>query len=364
MIQRKDHKKTVLSLCDGIACAFESLKQIGYKESDITYIASEIDKDAKQVAIDNHPSIYHIGDIRNITYNQNQLYFVHFDWSKVDKKLSALKKKFSKQEYLKFEEKILKQALLDWSLSKREKIYNGKIDLICAGTPCTDVSVAGKGEGIFGNTSSALFWQFKRIVDEVKPKYWFLENVKMHSKWEEAISDAMQTQPIRLNSAYFSAQNRNRVYWTNITEKVALKLGNDPLLKDILENKEHKWLDTSNKYFKNEPTFEINGCAQRARYWKNNSTRQVIEFRKDQKSNCLTTVAKNAYVYQNGKVRNLTTIERERLQCLPDGYCKAISASKAVKAIGNAWTISVINEFFKTFKHEMDKISEPNILVN
>lgn len=364
MIQKKENKIVILSLCDGIACAFESLKQVGYEEEDVMYIASEIDRDAKKVALDNHPSIYHLGDIRNITYDQNQLYFVNFDWSKIDKKLSILKKKLSKSDFLKVQERILKQALLDWSLSKKDKIYNGKINLVCAGTPCTDVSFAGNKEGIFNNTQSSLFWQFKRIVDEVKPDYWFLENVKMHKKWEGAISNAVGKKPQRINSRHFSAQNRERLYWTNITDNIALKLGSDTLLSEILEDKEHKWLDTTNKYFNNEPLYDINGCAQRARYWKGPKTRQVLEFRTDHKSNCLTTVAKNAYVYVNGRVRNLTRIERERLQTLPDGYCAVLSDSKAVKVIGNAWTVTVINQFFKIFKHEMDKIHKPNILVN
>lgn len=355
MIRRKHHKLVVLSFCDGIGCAFQTFKELGYKEDEVLYIASEIDKDAIKVAKDNHPSICHLGDMRNVVYKNNQLFYVNFNWKDIDKKLEGIKKKLSKKDYSVVEQRILKKALLDWSLSGREKIYNGKIDLVCAGTPCTDVSLAGKKEGIFGNTKSALFWQFKRAVDEVEPTYWFLENVKMHSKWEDAISEALNKSPIRLNSAYWSAQNRERLYWTNITDKIDLKLGNDPLLKDILQvDVEHKWIDTSNKYFNNEPTFDINGCAQRARYWGKNKTRQVIEFRKDQKANCLTTVAKNSYVYTNGKVRDFSIAERERLQCLPDGYCKAISISKAVKALGNAWTVGVIKEFFKKIKYELE----------
>lgn len=362
MTRKNHHKLVVLSLCDGIACAFQTFKELGYEENDILYIASEIDNDAKKVARDNHPSIYHLDDMRNVVYKNNQLCFINFDWKIVDKKLEGIRKKLSKKDYQKIEERILKNALLEWAIAPRDKIYNGKIDLVCAGTPCTDVSLAGQKQGIFGNTKSALFWQFKRIVDEVQPTYWFLENVKMHSKWEDAISEALNKAPIRLNSAYWSAQNRERLYWTNVTDKVDLKVGNDPILKDILQyNTDHKWIDTTNKYFNNEPLFEINGCAQRARYWGKNKTRQVIEFRKDQKANCLTTVAKNSYVYINGQVRDLNITERERLQCLPDNYCKAISKSKAVKALGNAWTIEVIKEFFKNMKYEME-ISESTTL--
>ena len=298
MIRKNTDKFVVLSVCDGISCAYQSLKEVGYREENVIYIASEIDRDAIKISKANHSNVYYLDDIRNISYVNGQLYNTVFEWKSVDEKIKHIKKNKSENEFKKNQSKILKDALELWKISPKNKVYNGKIDLICAGTPCTDVSVAGKGAGIYGNTSSSLFWQFKRLIDEVNPTYWFLENVKMHNRWESAITNELNKAPLRINSRDLSAQNRERLYWTNITDKVPEIKEKSPSLESILEFENQKWIDTTEKYYKNEPKYNINACAQRARYLSktSNKTTQVIEFRHDYKSNCLTTVAKNAYV--------------------------------------------------------------------
>ena len=94
-----------------------------------------------------------------------------------------------------------------------------KIDLIIGGSPCQGFSIAGKMLG-HEDPRSKLFWEFKRLVDECKPKYFLLENVRMKKQDEQIITDAMGVKPLMINSALVSAQNRKRLYWTNINADV------------------------------------------------------------------------------------------------------------------------------------------------
>lgn len=90
-----------------------------------------------------------------------------------------------------------------------------KIDLLIGGSPCQSFSIAGNGSGFDGK--SGLFWEFVRAKNLLNPKYFFLENVRMkEKKWEQVISDALGVEPIFINSKLFTAQNRPRLYWTNI----------------------------------------------------------------------------------------------------------------------------------------------------
>jgi len=108
------------------------------------------------------------------------------------------------------------------------------IDLLMGGSPCTQLSNANSlGGGLEGKDSS-LFFEYLRLLKELKPKYFLLENVKMKKEWEQQITDYMGVEPILINSSNLSAQNRQRLYWTNIPniqqpEDQGIKL------KDILE---------------------------------------------------------------------------------------------------------------------------------
>ncbi len=109
-----------------------------------------------------------------------------------------------------------------------------KIDLLCGGSPCQDLSIAGKGKGLKGGRS-ALFWEYVRILKEAKPRWFILENVaSMKQVDRDIITKAMGVEPIMINSALVSAQNRKRLYWTNIPVKQPEDQG--VLLKDILED--------------------------------------------------------------------------------------------------------------------------------
>ena len=169
----------VLSLFDGMSCGMLALDRLGIKVDN--YYASEIDKYAMQVSKANYPEIIQVGDI-----------------TKLD--LSTLP----------------------------------KIDLLMGGSPCQGFSVAGKGLA-FDDPRSALFFEFVKCVNELKPKYFLLENVNMKKEWLQVINEYMGVEGIKINSALVSAQNRQRWYWTNIPT-IEQPEQRGIVLSDILEN--------------------------------------------------------------------------------------------------------------------------------
>jgi DNA-cytosine methyltransferase len=173
----------LLSLFDGMSCGQLALERIGVKVDN--YYASEIDKYAIQVTMTNFPNTIQLGSVVNVD---------------------------------------------GYSLPK--------IDLLIGGSPCQSFSFAGhrkgmatkdeqeiltlehylqlKEEGYEFEGQSYLFWEYMRILKEVKPTYFLLENVMMGEKWERVLSKAIGYNPVEINSALVSAQNRRRLYWTNI----------------------------------------------------------------------------------------------------------------------------------------------------
>ena len=177
----------VLSLFDGISCGHIALNRIGVKVN--KYYASEIDKFAISVTRKNYPDTIQIGDITKM---------------------------------------------------------NGKdykdIDLIIGGSPCQGFSIAGKRLN-FDDPRSALFFEFVRILKEVKPKYFLLENVRMKQEYQDIISEHLGVKPIMINSCLVSDQNRVRLYWfgklvNGKYEKVDIEQPYEKgvLLKEILED--------------------------------------------------------------------------------------------------------------------------------
>ena len=168
----------ILSLFDGMSCGRLALDRLGIKID--KYYASEIDKYAIQVASANYPDTIQIGDVCDV---------------------------------------------------KGEDYPD--IDLILAGSPCQGFSFAGK-QLAFDDPRSALFFEFVRVLKEVNPKYFLLENVKMKKEFLDIISDQVGVEPILINSSLLSAQNRQRYYWTNIPG-VEQPEDRGLVLKDILE---------------------------------------------------------------------------------------------------------------------------------
>jgi len=169
----------VLSLFDGMSCGQIALDQLGVKVDN--YFASEIDKWAIEIAKKNYPNTIELGDVTQVRG----------------------------------------EAL-------------PKIDLLIGGSPCQGFSIAGKQLN-FNDPRSALFFEFVRILEETKPKYFMLENVKMKREYQDIISEYLGVEPVEINSALVSAQNRIRLYWTNIPN-ITQPDDKGLLLRDVLED--------------------------------------------------------------------------------------------------------------------------------
>lgn len=270
----------VLSLFDGMSAGRIALERAGFEVEE--YYASEIDKYAVQVSKDNYPDIIHIGDVTQVSYK-------------------------------------------DGVLHTQFGSYQTDIDMVIGGSPCQSFSVAGNGKGFDG--SSGLFYEWVRILREVNPKYFLLENVCMKKEWENVITQEVGVSPIMINSALVSAQNRKRLYWTNI-EGITQPKDKGILLRDILEN----------FIFDKEPYYIVFNSNRPKNY-------------KSDKSMCLVTSGGSktkgvGISDDSGMWRKLTPIECERLQTLPDNYTEGVSNSQRYKMIGNGWTVDIISWIF------------------
>lgn len=308
---------TVLSLFVGIACGRVALERAGIAVN--RYIASEIEPNAIKAALSNWPDIEQIGDV-----------------TKID------------------------TATLP------------KIDLLIGGSPCQGFSASGKGLN-FVDPRSRLFFEYVRILKEVKPKYFLLENVKMKKEWSEIITGYLGVTPIEINSSTVSAQNRTRLYWTNIPD-VKQPEDRGIRLEDILEDAEWKQPGAIRGRRLNKGVIvgrRLNDSGHRQDYDKTVPIVQCLEVRatNTEKSNCITTVDKDNVLtplppgrYPDAFKRKLpfryyTTKEYCRLQTLPDDYLDMIPESQARKALGNGWTVDVI-------AHILKGISEDNAIVS
>ena len=208
-------------------------------------------------------------------------------------------------------------------------IFKGKIDLLCGGSPCQGFSFAGKGLN-FDDPRSKLFFEFVRLLEETKPKYFLLENVKMKQEFQDIISEQLGVKPILINSNLVSAQNRERLYWTNIPIQ---GLPNDKglFLKDIIEIGSGKKLSEQ--------------TAQRPRTLRNYRSENQKAFCmlatmwKGSQSNGMTVIDDNG-------LRNITPLECERLQTVPDNYTDVVADTNRYTMLGNGWTVDVIAHIF------------------
>lgn len=246
-----------------------------------------------------------------------------------------------------------------------------KIDLLIGGSPCQGFSFAGK-QLAFDDPRSKLFFEFVRLYKECKPKFFFLENVRMKKEHENVITEMLGVQPVHLNSDRVSAQTRKRVYWTNIpgyTEPEDRGI----LLKDIIDDglvdrdKAYCLLESYSRKCETDSGWReyIVKCMGQL-IVKEATVKRFAEIMKDQgvdltflrsktrrgrrmefKSNCLTAT-KFDYGWFNGdEVRLLSPVECERLQTLPDNYTLGVSDLQRYRMLGNGWTADAIAEFFK-----------------
>lgn len=266
----------VLSCFDGMSCGQIALERAGIKVNN--YFASEIDEKAIYITQKNFPNTKQLGSVTE-----------------------------------------LKGSDLP------------KIDLLFGGSPCQSFSSFGNGKGFEGK--SGLFWEFVRVLNEVKPTYFLLENVVMKKEWEDIITEALGVEPIRINSNLFSAQNRPRIYWTNIPIN-ELPKENKTVVYDILEVP---------NFHNNYPKWLLGKFG--------NKTRLEQLWYADGKASCLTS---NMYKGQkstftkdmNENIHRLTVVECERLQTVPDNYTEGVSNTDRYKILGNGWTVDVIAHIF------------------
>ena len=299
----------VLSLFDGMSCGQIALNRanIQYKN----YFASEIDKNAIKVTQHHYPNTVQLGDVTKIEF------------------------------------------------------IASKIDLLIGGSPCQGFSFAGKQLN-FDDPRSKLFFEFVRLIDECKPTYFLLENVVMKKEYENVITQYLGVEPIKINSSLVSAQNRVRLYWTNIPN-VKEPEDRNISLSDILEDDSIINPGAIRGRRLNKATIigrRLNPDGKRKDYDKDIPITQCLEVRatNTNKSNCLTTVDKDNVLttmpigrHPNAfkdklPFRYYTLKEYERLQTIPENYTSVVSTSQAKKMIGNAWTVDVISHIFSYLK--------------
>ena len=300
----------VLSLFDGMSCGRIALERAGVPITN--YFASEVDKYAIAVSKENYPDTKHIGDVQQVS-----------------------------------------AADLP------------PIDLLIGGSPCQGFSFAGRQLN-FDDERSKLFFEFVRLLKELKPKYFLLENVRMKKEYQDIISECLGVEPIKINSSLVSAHNRVRLYWTNIPN-VTQPDDKGIVLKDIIESG-HVDRDKSHcidaNYFKGgnlKSYFEKHRRQLVFSRDKENHPKIVQKPHgynkgglKENKSPSMTTSSwqhNNHLTLDDGLTyRKLTPIECERLQTVPEGYTEGVSNTQRYKMLGNGWTVDVISHILKNIK--------------
>ena len=289
----------VLSLFDGLSCGQLALQRAGVDVDN--YYASEIDKHATLITQHHFPNTIQLGSV------------VGLDTSRLP-----------------------------------------KIDLLIGGSPCQSFSRSGDNTGFDGK--SGLFWEYVRILNEVKPTYFLLENVVMKKEWEKIITDAIGTEPIMIDSKFFSAQKRQRLYWTNIPLDKNIEDRNVNILDILIPTGDEKIINDHLVVLDiNEEGFKIKNGTKTGYLYAKEGDCVNLEFPKSQnrrgrvshgKTNTLNTAC-NYGVVVNGNLRELNITEYERLQTLPDGYTSLVSLNQRKNMIGNGWTVDVISYIFQ-----------------
>lgn len=300
----------VLSLFDGISCGQVALERAGIPVE--VYYASEIDKYAIQVTMKNYPNTIQLGDVEKIDFTQ----------------------------------------------------FEGKIDLLIGGSPCQSLSITDSQHRKHLDGKSKLFYEYVRSLREVKPRYFFFENVEsMTDKCKAIISQELGCKPQFIDSACLSAQERPRYYWFNFGIENKDLFGNSNytvpypkerglVLEDILEK------NVDEKYFYNYRLIDIDMNKQVCATldFKNNDMHKRV-FNPKTKVHTLTCCGggnTQKKVYDNGKARKMTPLEYERGQTLPDNYTECLSDSQRYNVCGNGWTVDVIAHIFSFLKEELE----------
>ena len=296
----------ILSLFDGVSCGRIALERAGIPVE--KYYASEIDARAISISKKNYPDIIQIGDITKITNND---------------------------------------------------LYNlDSIDIVIGGSPCTYWSIARSStakhnrEVVASGIGWELFTAFANCLKVVKPKYFLYENnFSISAEIKTQITATLGVEPIMINSNLVSAQNRKRLYWTNIpnvTQPIDKKVN----LQNILERDDFIL-----------QTYYVKQTPSRIKMWNNGNGRvngAICCDNISHKTKSGTVTSKQDRNYNAGLLqyrdfcRYLTITELERLQTLPDNYTDCnLSLLQRQLAIGNGWTVDVIAHILKNIRKEV-----------
>jgi len=296
----------VLSLFDGMSCGQIALERAGIKVAN--YFASEIDKYAITVTQRNYPDTIQLGDVCGVSGSDLP-----------------------------------------------------KIDLLIGGSPCQGFSFAGKKMN-FDDPRSALFFEYVRLRGELEPEFFLLENVRMTEKFEAVVSKFMGVNPLKINSSLVSAQNRVRMYWTNIP---GVKMPKDKgiLLKDIIENgfvDRDKSLVCTAKDRVTKRGYETRSQGQIVfiKSRPHGNFKGSLDARDKMRTLIGSSERDSSVSLDDGRTwRKLTPLEFERLQTVPEGYTEGVSNSRRYMMLGNGWTVDVVAHIFSHMKKPCGGVS-------
>ena len=299
----------VLSLFDGMSCGQIAFDKLGIKFDGIKdkYFASEIKKSAIEVTKHNYPNTIHIGDVTKVSYSNGVLY------------------------------------------TENGEYEVGEIDYLIGGSPCQDFSYAklqttkDNKYGLEGDKSK-LFYEYLRLLKEINPKYFLLENVRMKNDSKEQLDNYLGVEGRYINSIDFSFQNRPRFYWTNINIL--------PYEAKNINFQDYK--DTDYEYCKQ---FKVNKTMSRLKMWNNgNGTNNIktgcANVSNSEKIFCLTRFQdrcpNSGLIEFEDFCRFLTRRELELAQTVPVGYTNCLSYNQAQDVLGDGWTVDVIVHILKS----------------
>ena len=287
----------VLSLCDGMSIAHIALYRIGMPVD--TYYAAEIKPIAIKVTKENYPDTIHIGDVNKVRYKGGILYTENGN-------------------------------------------YNvGKIDLMVFGSPCQSFSRCMKTDmrvGLEDKTRSGLFFECYRILQEVNPTWWLLENVaSMKSEDRDYLTECMGVEPLRINSKLVCAALRDRYYWTNIPG-VTQPEDKGITLQSIL----------TSGYADREKARTLLVSDSRPLRDKQKMLHRYKKF---------TTIVWEEKGNDNS-IRYLNQTELERCQTVPEGYTKCLTRNEAADVLGDAFTVDIIAHIFSFINTQQNDLKE------
>lgn len=301
----------VLSLFDGISCGQLALKNLGITPTN--YFASEIDQSAIDVTMKHFPNTKQLGDVCKVQASDLP-----------------------------------------------------KIDLLLAGSPCQGFSSAGKGLGL-EDPRSKLYFEFERLLKEVRPTYFLLENVVMLSKDLNLISSRLGYEPVFINSGHFSIAERRRYYWSNIPIRKLPIENNKQVISDVYRKE-----DKRGKYHIDIKTIKDNerkktcrvAYNERFMQWSDNLdhkehnyySQTCRAYYRSSKYPCVTCTQPPKFIsHDENSIVYPTIREIELMIGLPEGYTSVHNAYyKRLHNIGNGWDIPTIEHILQDIQALLD----------